>query len=514
MVRSPSVARILLSGAGWNVLAQATPVIVNLALTPFLIHGIGLTQFGIYSLVATITVFLASFNGGIGPTAQRFFSVYAGREDRVATTRLLCTSVAMVTGAGAVFALADWFAVPLLIHAFGMPARYYSGTALLLRTFGVLVVVSLLHSLLVSLLKAHQRFGLTSKSVILSYLAWSGGVVLAVEDGWGLKGIALALIAEQVVASALVLPFIWAYLSGDGLGFMSWSDLRRFFGFALRVQMTGISSLVNMQFDALIIGAFFPVRYVGLYNAGANPATQAGLVATAVLPPAANRLATTFARDGEAAAKSEMAKVQRLWVVGTTGWCAAALGAAYFGVLAWLGPQFRTAALVCTILLAGYAVNLLTGVMTAYAGAVGQPGVETRYGVVAMVINVALTVPLLFVGVLGVVGATAVGSALGSFYLVRLARRYLGRDLPNFLLDVPVVPALICFGVTLGLEALVGPSVPRGPLGLVLCGLPALVGLILFSLSWLGPRRFVTLAKSLRERRLPLDMLLEVGEAI
>lgn len=489
-------------------MAQATPVVVNLGLTPYLIHGIGLTQFGIYSLVATITVFLGSFDGGIGTTTQRFFAMYAGQDDRVAITRLLCTSATMVVGGGVVFAVADWFAAPLFIGLFRMPREYYSGTAFLLRTFGLLIVVSLLHSLLVSVLKAHQRFGVTSKSVIFSYLAWSGGIVLAVQDGSGLKGIALALIFEQVVASALILPFVWSYTTRSGVGLTSRAELRRFFAFASRVQTMGLSSLVNMQFDALIIGAFLPIRNVGLYNAGANPATQVRFVATAVIPPAANRLAATYAREGEAAAKVEMAKLQRLWVVGTVAWCSAALGAAYYGVLAWLGPEFRTAALVCTILLAGHAVNLLTGVMTAYAGAVGQPGVETRYGLVGMVVNVVLTVPLILVGVLGVVAATAVGSAVGSLYLLRVARRQLGRDLPNFLLDIPILPALLCFGLTFAIEVVAAPSMPQGPLGLALSGLPALAGLVLYGITWLGPRRFFVLVQSLRRKVLPLDLLL------
>lgn len=484
------------------------PVIVNLALTPYLIHGIGLTQFGIYSLVATITIFLGSFDGGIGMTTQRFFSIHAGEKDRVATTRLLCTLVAIVTGAGLVFAVADWFAAPLFISLFRMPHQYYSGTTFLLRTFGLLIVINLLQSLFVSLLKAHQRFGVTSKAVIFSYLAWSGGIVLAVQDGSALKGIALALILEQVVDTALILPFVGPYISRNDLALSSRDELRRFFRFAWRVQTMGISSLVNMQFDALIIGAFLPIKNVGLYNAGANPATQVRFVAGAVLPPAANRMASTYASEGEVAAKAEMAKLQRLWVVGTAAWCSAALGAAYFGVLAWLGSEFRTAALVCTILLGGYAVSLLTGIMTAYAGAVGHPGVGTRYGVLAMVINVVLTVPLIFVGVLGVVAATAVGSVVGSLYLVRIARSRLGRDLPNFLMDVPLVPSLLCGGVTFALEALANPSIPRGPFGLLLSGIPALIGLVLFALTWLGPRRFVTVIKSLRRRRLPVDLLL------
>ena len=468
---------------------------VNLVLTPYLIHGLGIDQYGLYALAATITIFLSSFDGGIGATAPRFFALYAGTDDRRTTTRMLCTLGVVIVVAGGVVSAADWVLSPWLASILHMSNAYRPEAVFLLRTFGVLITVSLLHSLFVAVLQARQRFALTSRAVMFSYLAWAAGLALTVRAHEGLRGVALSLVAEQVLATVLIVPSALRYLDLPSVGFQPFADVRHFFAYAARVQTNGIAALVNMELDALVIGAILPIRNVGLYNAGANVSTQLRYAATSVMPPLGNHLATLFGRSGEAATQAEMVRLQRLWVIGISGWCAAGLGASYFAVTAWLGPQFRISALVCLILLGGHSINLLTGMMTSYAGAIGKPGIETRYGVVGMVLNVALTVPLAFVGVLGVVTATAVGSIISSIYLLRVVHTRLSPEIPSFFADVPLLRSVLCAAVTCGLELLVR-GVARGPVGLLVCALPALAGLTCYAVAVLGPRRSIRLLRA------------------
>jgi O-antigen/teichoic acid export membrane protein len=502
-----SVRGTLLKSSGWNLAAQLTPLAINVVLTPYLIHGLGIEQYGLYALAATITIFLGSFDGGIGSTAPRFFAVYAGRDDRSSATRLLCSLGMVIVVCGGAISVGDWFVSPLLAEAFRMPTRYRPESVFLLRTFGILLTVSLLHSLFVALLQARQRFALTSKATMVSYLGWAGGLYMTVQSHYGLRGIALSLVAEQIFATAIIVPSAIKYLRLSAVGFAPRAELKKFGGFAARVQTTGIAALVNMEFDALVIGAVLPVGNVGLYNAGANVSTQTRYTVTSLLAPLANHLATVYGSDGEEAARREAVRLQHIWVIGVSGFCAVALGAVYFAVLAWLGPGFEISGLVCVILLFGHTVNLMGGVMTSYAGAIGQPGVETRYGTVLMIVNFALTVPLVFVGVLGVVGATAVGSIAGSSYLIRIVHKRLSPDIPGFFRDVPLLRSLVCLAVTAGLELVLAPALPQGPFGLILCGVPAVVGLTCFGLSVLGFRRFVLLVRAVLAGRSPLELM-------
>jgi O-antigen/teichoic acid export membrane protein len=495
------VAGGLLQSAGWNTASELAPVVVNVTLTPFLIHGLGVERYGIYALAATITIFLNSFDGGLSGASQRFFSVNAGRDDKPANTRLLISLTAVVlVGAGALSA-ATCLAAPWLVELFRLPLPYRAGAVFLIRTFSVLVTINLVTGMVTALLKAHQRFRLTSQARIASYLAWAAGLVLTVVDHTGLIGVAYSLIAEQVVITIIVVPACLSHLERSAVGFLRWSELRPVLAFGGNVQVTGLTGLVNMQLNGIVIAAVLPVAFVGLYNAGANPATQLFYVSVAGVAPLASHFGRTYGERGEAAARGEMAAAQRIWVAAMGGLVAVELGAAYFAVVAWLGPRFSMSAWVTELLLGGYGVALFGAVLSVFTIAIGQPRIQVRAAVLGMVLNVVLTIPLAFVGVLWVVAATTAGQVAATVYLVHGSRRELGRSLPNPLRDLPVLRCLGCAALTLGLEALVRPVVPAGPLGLLACGVPAALGLGAYALAMLGVRRtMMTLRRAVAER--------------
>ena len=133
------------------------------------------------------------------------------------------------------------------------------------------------------------------------------------------------------------------------------------------------------------------------------------------------------------------------------------------------------------VLVAGYASLLVAGLIATYAGVVGQAGVVARYGTVGMVVNLGLTVPLVLLGSLGVVAATAVGEVASVVYLLYRARRSITADLPNPLRYVPLLRAASAGGITFVLELALRPHIPSGPVGLLATGLPALAGLGVFA---------------------------------
>lgn len=490
--RRPSADRgvgaSLLHGASWNTAAELAPVVVNITLTPFLIHGLGIQQYGIYALSATITIFLSSFDGGLGGASQRFFAVNAGRNDKGANTRLLTSLVLVILVGGAVLSGIAWGLAPWLSGAFHLPHRYRPGAVFLLRTFGILITVQMILGLFTALLQAHQRFSVTSKLRVASYLAWAVGLYLTVVNHDGLEGVALALVAEQIVICVSIF-FTARHLDRSAIGLLSRSDLGAILRFGANVQARGLTSLVNTQFDALIIGAVLPVVYVGLYNAGANPAAQLFFVTFAAGSPVYSHLGRVFGESGERAALAEMAKAQRMWVAVVAGLVAVEAGSAYFAVRAWLGHQFGTSAWVTVLLLCAYGFTLLAAVLTNYTIAIGRPRIQVRSGVLGMVVNVVLTVPLAFVGVIPVVAATAVGQMVASLYILRRSRQELGSDIPSFLRDIPVLRAVACGAITVALQLAIAPFLPSGPVGLLACGIPAAVGLACYAVSLLGPRR-------------------------
>jgi O-antigen/teichoic acid export membrane protein len=476
-------------GFSWGTAGQLVGVAGNLVLTPFIIHGLGVQRYGIFVLVVTLTGMLSSFDGGVMGAAQRYFSIYAGTDDRKSTTQLLVTFCVLLTCLGLLISTAAWFLSPVVVGFLNMSAIWRPQAIFLFRTLGILVTTLFIHTLFQFVINSRQRYAYTSAASLANYAFYIVGFVVVIETGRGLRGVAFIFVGQQVLASLLIVPVAVQYLDRRGIGLVPWSKLRSIMSFSGKMQVGGIAALVVTEVDSLVIGGGLSVHALGIYSPGANFANQLSSVASNGLGPAAIHLGNVYGREGEEGVFREFRRLQRMWVVAVTGWTMVAMASAYFGILAWLGPRFSLAGWICIVLTAGASVPLVTALIGSYAGVVGKAGALARYGVVSMVVNAALTVPMVLLGSLGVVAATALGQLVAAVYMLHDVRRSVRSDLPNPLRYVPLLRGTAAAAITFGLELAIKPYLPTGPIGLLAAGIPALVGLGVFGTLVLGPRQ-------------------------
>ena len=487
--KGPPGLRGIARGFSWGTAGQLIGVAGNLVLTPFIIHGLGVQRYGIFVLVLTITTMLTSFDGGVAGAAGRYFAVYAGTDDRRSTTQLLVTFCVLLTGLGLVMSTIAWFLSPVVVGFLNMSAIWRPQAIFLFRTLGILVTTLFIHTLFQLVLNSRQRYAWSTATGLATYAVYVVGFVIVIETGRGLRGVAMIFIAQQVLASALIIPVAMRYLDRRGISLMPWSKLRSILSFSGKLQIGGLAALVVTEFDSLVIGGALSVRALGIYSPGANFANQLSSVASNGLGAAGVHLGHVYGREGEEGAFREFKRLQKMWVVVVTGWTMVAMASAYFGILAWLGPRFRLSGWICIVLTAGASVPLVTALIGSYTDAVGKAGALARYGLVSMVVNIVLTVPMVLLGSLGVVAASAIGQLVSAVYLLHNVRRTVRHDLPNPLRYVPLLRGATAAAVTFGLELVIWPYLPRGAVGLLGAGIPALIGLGVFGVLVLGPRQ-------------------------
>lgn len=473
--------------SGWNTLAQIAPVLVNIGLTPYVLDGLGLARFGLFILALTIADFLATVDGGLYAAAARYFSVYAGRDDRRSSTRLMCTLLLLSVLAGAVLFAVLHTAAATLLGLFRIPAELRPEGTFLLQVLGAVIALAVVRGVFVARLNADGRFALTSVVHVAHYLVYTTGVIITLVGEHGLRGMALTLLAQTTASLLMLAGPALRYLDRPSLGLQTRAETTDFLRFAAQAQVAGLSELINTQADALVIGAALDVRRVALFSAGSTFAGQLRRLPTNALPPAAAQLGKVFGEQGLAAATADFGRLQRYWVQFCTGWMAVAAASAFFGVTAWLGDDFQTSAVVAVVLLLGQLVRLWTALLLVYCQTVGRPDVEARYGVLSIALNLSLTALLVVpFGLYGVVAATALAQVGGCLYLVRSARRRIEVPVPTFWPDVPWAAAVVAAVVAVCAQLLVRPLDVDGPLGLLVAGAAAGPALALFAVLVLG----------------------------
>ena len=505
-----SVHRILFTGALWNNLSSLVPLAITTVVTPYLIHGFGVAAWGLLALVNSIRVFFGPLGGGLGGAMGRYFALYAGRDDRVKTTQALVTIGSFLAVLGVVITAASWWVAPLLMTVFGVHGGLKPEGIFLLRTVGILVATSYIHNLFNAVVNARQRYAFTNTLTIVTFAAGSFGSVLCVMTGAGLKGIALVYVGQQVIASAATVPKAMRYMSRRGLCFLQKAEVKEILHFAGSMQLMGVIALVNNEVDSLVVGALFHLRALAFYNAGSTVSGGVRNAAYNLMFPFGTHMTQTFAREGHAGTVGTFERLQRAWVIVTTGISVVGIGASYFAVVEWLGPQFRVGGEVAAVALGGDLVNLWTGVLTQYLASVGRPDIEARYATMAMAVNVFAMAALVVLGPVGIAAGGATAAIASSFFLLRVARKRYSAQVASFLRDVPVLPGLVGLVVTVVLEVVAEPYAPTGALGLLFAGVPALCGLVCYGFAVLG-RRTGTFMRALARPPLQLAKLSDVA---
>lgn len=487
VVMTPEPRSKIQSGLSWNAASQFASVGVNLGLTPFLLLKLGVDRFGVFALISSFRGLLSNLDGGLGPTSNRYFSVYAGARDRRSTSALLVTiSALLIIVVGLLGGIVAILAPHITVVLHASPKLHHSATKLL-RAFMPLLLVSSLRMVFQRIVISEHRWAFFNAVSTGSMLCYAIAAVVLVGGGGGLFGLLWANVVQEGLMFVALAVGASRSVALRELRFMSWAEVKDILRYASRVQIAAVASSFNYEIDSLIVGLLFPVRFVGFYSIGANVSGQLVSLPTNALTPIAVTLSRAFGRSNLRSTIDEFTVLQRIWVRSIAAFPLIGAVSVYFGMLRWLGPSRYLAGVIASILLVGNAASLLSQVMDVFGKSVKRPGIESRYLALGMVVNIALTIPLaLTIGVLGVPIGTALGTMASTAYFLRIARREIDPDIRSFLADVPVLAVLASVAVTAALELPAYLLAPEGAAGMVVCGIPAAIGLATYAVLILG----------------------------
>ena len=486
----PRLAR----ATGWIALAQMLPLVFNLVLTPFVIHGLGVGIYGIFLLVTVIQQFIGSVDGGVGPSARRYFGIYAGRGDRGATTSLLVTLLALVAASGTIICVLFFVAAPQIMAFFPGSAEDPEGATFLLRVMILIVAVAQLRGLFTQVLMATNLFRITALGDLLGFFAYAVGMVVTVVNGYGLIGVGWSFVAQQVMPTLIVIPAALRRLDGGSIRFVPGAVLKEFFGYAWKLQISGTLSVLAAQGDAVFVGRFAAPQMTAFGTGSSFANTLRSMPLNASTPMEAS-IVRAIGAGGPEAAVPEAARLQRVWVKLVVGWIAVGVPAAGFGVTAWLHLGTDLPGQVAAVVLLAHGTTLTMLIQRHWLNGLGRSGLTLSHDVINAVINLSLTFPLILTfGVIGTISATLIAAVVSAAYLTWVGQRKIQPRLPTPWSEVPwlaVVGASGLAAVSCWAAAtyITGRIVPYGALSLLTIGAAAAPAFALYLLRVMGVRR-------------------------
>jgi O-antigen/teichoic acid export membrane protein len=458
-------ARPLLTGAITRYTLLAVNIAVGLFLMPYTVRHLGVSDYGLWMLVASLTYYFQLLDLGYGSGVVRQVTEADARRDTDRVNRILSTFVGVYGAIGAAAAVGIAALILFVLPHFpGIPAAQLRTAQWLLAIIGLRVVLGFPMSVFGAVTNARQRFALNNSVAIVLSVLNALVTYLVLSAGHGL----LPLVASTTALSLL------------GYGAYAWTARRAFPPLRIRPRLfdrhivrevttfsiyfflIDIAVQIGFNLDNVVIGAAIGTTAVAVYAVTLRIADYQRQLCSQVnnlLFPVVVRFGSVGRTD---ALRDTLVEGTRIALVMVAGVTVCVIGFASPLVRAWMGPGFEESVPPLVVL-------AIAGVALVGQGPLGNVLLGTgRHRLVAVVAFVEalanLALSLLLVRRFGILGV-AIGTALpvlvaNGFTLLPAACRTVGLGVAQFarlVLPAPLTGAIPAILAVLAFRTLLPP---------------------------------------------------------
>jgi O-antigen/teichoic acid export membrane protein len=437
-----------------NWTSYLVTAVVGFLLSPIVVHVLGSTGYGLWTLMLSVTGYFGLLDLGIRSSVSRFLARHLERKDDEAFDVTASTAFAIL-GCGGVLALAATIVIALFfLGSFDIEPAYQSAarTALLITGLNMSCILPL--GVFSAILYASERFDIVSGITIVTELVRAALVVTVLRSGDGLVALAivtLTITAVQYTAFAVVAKLLHRRLSISPRH-VDLGASRELFGFSVYRFIWIVANQLIFYSDAVVIGIVLGAAAVTPYAIAVSLISYGRQIVFLVLDP-------FYPSAARMDAKGDRAELQRLLLVGTTIALIVVLplcfGFVFLGrhfITLWMGEQYAESAVILTVLALAQFVSLPQYVSTMVLAGMARHRPFAYIALGEGAANLVLSIVLVHrMGVIGVAWGTVIPALISNTLVVPLytlsvlqmpARTYfVGAFVRPLLCAVPMVAA-------------------------------------------------------------------------
>ncbi|QBR72483.1 hypothetical protein CU048_15650 [Beijerinckiaceae bacterium] len=403
--------------------ARIASLLIGFFTAPILFNHLGSEQFGLFAILGSLAAYAGLLDFGIGPGLIKHFTEFSERDDPLAVRQVTTFATLFYLLLGVVFTPIVYYLAPTLSNLLSVNSDMQDLARICIISMFLYFILSGISGIFSARLVSLHRMDITASIGLVGQIIYGISVFIIIP-------------LYPTVIAAIMLVYLQLFVNGVSTFLIVvrreprvFSDprkipislVRKLFAFGGWMQLNGLSALINLEADKLIIAAFVNLETVAFYQLGNRLAALNRVLPFQLLSavmPAASSIRIKNDPNSIEVFYTHTSRYLMLITMMITGFVSIAAGHI---LTVWLGKPNPEAAYVTIALSISFALNNLTGAGTTIVRGAGLPRYETYYAWVSSVLNVIITVVLAKpFGIAGILVGTIIGNIIGSLYFLVL----------------------------------------------------------------------------------------------
>jgi O-antigen/teichoic acid export membrane protein len=473
----------------------------GLLLIPFIIHQIGVSAYGFWVILITVSGYFSLGSIGISTAFEKYIAQYLALNDHKTLNRFIATAFYASAFLGLiVYGLASVFASPVF-HML-LKNTTFDNYHTLFSMLMLSVVMSIIGAIFIAVPRGFQRFDIVAGISMAGRSIYIFCTVMLCLKGYGVWALVYAQIAY--VATTVVCSSYVAARRIRGFAclpqYFDWHICIETVTFGAKMFISLCAVLVTQSFDKLVIAYFMDVRSVALYDIGARLIVFVKDVPSFIYSVITPRTSELHALDNVEELRSVYIRGTKYISIVCAGIIALMFPVAREILTVWIGKTIDPFSIyIFQVLLFSTMLYVTTGFGTAIGIGIGKPGAIAFVNILMAVINIVGSILLFyFFKIWGIVWGTALGMLISSFIYYYILNGQMQIKQWYFWKKTLVFPVLVnmcAILVIAGVKHVVGYVEPIGTVALygIIIGNAAVIAVV--NVAALKISGFVTLSE-------------------
>jgi O-antigen/teichoic acid export membrane protein len=423
-------------------------IVTGIFLSPFILHRLGDTAFGVWVLIFSVTGYYGLFDLGIRSSVVRYVSKFTATEEDEELAKVVNTSLFSYSCIGLASTLVTLALCFNVDHVFRkIPLEMMPTARWLLLMVGSSIALGFPLGVFNGFLEGLQRFYILNWSNVIATLLRTALVVVVLNRGYGLLMVTFITIILPLIAS-IVRAVIALHLRPVPLGFkyVDRATFRRIVNYSSSTFLIMVAGRLKFKTDEVVIGTMLSAAAVTYFNIGNRIVDYAGGVVTT--------LAQVFVpMSSQSDAKGDMNRLRKIFVVGNRVCafiifpiCAVLIMLGRSVIEVWVGKKYvETSYPVLVIMIIACTLWWSQSASGRVLFGMSKHGTWAKITLIEGVSNLILSILLVRpFGIIGDAFGTAIPLACSTiFFMPRHVSKLLGIRLRTYLREAYVLPLFL-----------------------------------------------------------------------